>query len=46
MFCEKMDRHDLDNDIYADKTEALAQLGQFKKAYEIQQIENKSNQLV
>jgi len=46
MFCEKMDRHDLDNDIYADKTEALAQLGQFKKAYEIQQIENKSNQLL
>lgn len=44
MFCEKMDRHDLDNDIYTEKTDALAHLEQYKKAYEIQQIENKLNE--
>ncbi len=44
--CEKMDRHDLVKDIYSAKTEALAELGQYKRAYEIQQLANKSNAML
>ncbi|MFV0592049.1 MAG: ATP-binding protein [Draconibacterium sp.] len=44
--CEKLDRHDLDNDIFTDKTDALVQLGQYKMAFEVQELQHESAKLL
>ncbi|MCK3683711.1 HAMP domain-containing sensor histidine kinase [Maribellus sp. YY47] len=45
-YCEKLDRHDLDTDIFSEKTKALAELGRYKEAYQMQHLEEKTNQLL
>ena len=44
--CTKLGRYDILNDIYTDKTEAYAQLGQYRKAYQVQQLKNESNEII
>ncbi len=45
-FSNNLQKYDLLNDIYTDKAEAHAMLGQFEKAYEMQVLKNRSNELL
>lgn len=43
---KKLDRYDLLTDIYTDKMEAYASIGQYEKAYQVQQLKNESDELL
>ena len=45
-YCDKLKKYDIIKDIYTDKTEAHARLGQYEKAYQMLQLENQSNELL
>ena len=42
----KLEKYDLLNDIYSEKSEAYAKIGQYEKAYEMQVLKNRSSELL
>jgi len=45
-YCNNLQKYDLLNDIYTDKADAHAMLGQYEKAYEMQVLKNQSSELL
>lgn len=45
-YSDELQQYDILNDIYTDKAEAHAMLGEYEKAYEMQVLKNESNELL